>query len=148
MANIVCRYRYTCPRAIGYNPIVPLVFPARCSASSSATSNLFHECFCLHTRLARLAAIQLNLAFSLRIRQLRVYSSVRNSCESPDIPSSSAVPEKLDPPEDSNLADIDRRTDPAARTIKSREVRAFQSSLEYPRPSPRCLVNERRVLGF
>lgn len=53
MGNIVCRYRYTCPRAIGYNPIVPLVFPARCSASSSATSNLFRECFWLHTsRLA------------------------------------------------------------------------------------------------
>lgn len=45
-----------CPQAIGYNPIVPLVFPARCSASSSATSNLFHGCPC--SRYERLATLR------------------------------------------------------------------------------------------
>lgn len=52
------------PRAIGYNPIVPLVFPTRCSASSSPTSNLFHE----YHASARVRTILTRLALTPRSR--------------------------------------------------------------------------------
>lgn len=68
-------YRYSCPWAIGYNPIVPLVFPARCSASSSATSNLFHECLYPRTNASRLATLPSTADFLWKSKNSRDFTS-------------------------------------------------------------------------